>query len=64
MLVIVQFLLAMNYDTFARPQLLLSFFAFQVRAIVHFVKPNLSGGPLASAKPVVMSAFYADAINS
>ena len=31
-------------------------------AIVHFVKPNLSGGPLASAKPVVMSAFHADAI--
>ena len=31
-------------------------------AIVHFIKPNLSGGLLANAKPVVMSAFYADAI--
>ena len=33
-LVIVQFLLAMNYDTFARPQLLLSFFAFQVLSCI------------------------------
>ena len=31
-------------------------------AIVRFVKPNLSGGPLVSATLVVMSAFYADAI--
>ena len=31
-------------------------------AIVHFIKPNLSGGPQVSAKPIVMSAFYADAI--
>ena len=31
-------------------------------AIGHFVKPNLSGGPLANAKPVVMSAFYTDAV--
>ena len=33
-LVIVQCLLAMNYDTFARPQLLLSFFAFQVLSCI------------------------------
>ena len=26
--------------------------------ILHFVKPYLSDGPPASAKPVVMSAFY------
>ena len=60
-LVTVQFLLAMN---FARPQLLL-FRSYSFRsssAILHFVEPNLSGGPLVSARPVVMSAFYADAI--
>ena len=56
MLFIAQFLLAMNYNTFARPQLL-PFFRFS-SAIVHFVKPNLSGAPPANAKPVVMSAFY------
>ena len=27
-------------------------------AIVHFVEPNLSGGPPANAKFVLMSAFY------
>ena len=31
-------------------------------AIVHFVEPNLSDGPPANAKPVVMSAFYTDAV--
>ena len=31
-------------------------------AIVRFVKPNLSGGPQTSAKIVVMSAFYTDAV--
>ena len=56
LLFIVQFLLAMNYDKFARPQLLL-FFRF-LSTIVLFVKPDQSGGPLANAKPVVMSAFY------
>ena len=28
------------------------------RAIVHFLKPNLSGGCPSNAKSVVMSAFY------
>ena len=27
-------------------------------AIVHFVNPNLSGGPPANAKSVLMNAFY------
>ena len=27
-------------------------------AIVHFVEPNLSGGPPANAKSVLVSAFY------
>ena len=60
-LFIVQFLLAMNYDTFARPQLLLFRFS---SAIVPFVKPCLSGGPLANAKSVLTSAFcsYTDSI--
>ena len=33
-------------------------------AIVHFVEPNLSGGPPANAKSVLMSAFhiYTDAV--
>ena len=25
---------------------------------MHFVEPNLSGGPPANAKPVLMTAFY------
>ena len=31
-------------------------------AIVHFVKPNISDGPPANAKPVLMSAFYRSTI--
>ena len=68
MLFIVQFLLAMNYDTFARPQLLLLFFLFLLfiftfsSAIVHFVQPSLSGGSQVDANPVVMCAFYTDAV--
>ena len=51
------FLLAMNHDPFARPQLLLLFLAFQV-LLCFFVEPNLSGGPPVNAKSVVMSLFY------
>ena len=29
---------------------------------MHFVKPRQSGGPQASAKLVVMSAFFTDAV--
>ena len=58
----------MNYNTvghelqhFSKTTAVTSTFGFS-SAIVQFVKPNLSGGPQTSAKVVVMSAFFTNAV--
>ena len=51
----------MNYDSFARPQPLLLLFAIQVLSCILY---NLTYqvGPRVDANPVVMCAFYTDAV--
>ena len=54
----VQFLLA--YNNLSRPAVTFTF-RFSSATMI-FVKPSLSSGPQVSAKPVVTSAVYIDAV--
>ena len=60
-MIIVQFLFAMHYHTFAlRSELLL--YIHPSSAIVHFVKSDVSVGPQVGAKHVSLSAFYTNEV--